>query len=137
MEILVSTTRSFAAAHRLVGYSGDCSRVHGHTFKVQVGVRGERSLRNDVGMLMDFKTIKSIIDQFDHKTILWDCVSNIKLIEALKGIGADSVFLMNSNPTAENIAMYLWKQFKKLDRRFNYSVVVWESETSFASLGDF
>jgi len=136
MNIYLDTECNFDAAHRLVGYQGNCKRVHGHTFKVKVTVIGNRSLRNNVGMLMDFKFIKAIIKKFDHKTILKKCKENGLLVEALKMIDEDSVMLLDYNPTAENLAMYIWKEFKKIDKRFDYKVRVWESETSSAGVGN-
>ena len=135
MNIYLETEAGFSSAHRLVGYEGDCKRIHGHSWKVEVTVIGNRSLRNKVGMLMDFKFIKTIIKRLDHVTILKDCEENNLLVETLKVIDDDSVFLMGVNPTAENLAMYFWKEFKKIDARFNYAVKVFESETSSASVG--
>lgn len=136
MNIVLNTQASFDAAHRLVGYSGHCKNLHGHKFIVDIRVCGLRSQRNGTGLLMDFRLIKALIKEYDHKTILWDCQENAELIYALDNIDPDSIVLLSYNPTAENLAMHIWKQLKKLDEKFQYNVVVWESNISSASTGD-
>ena len=34
-------TDSFSAAHRLRGYQGDCERLHGHNYKVEVSIESQ------------------------------------------------------------------------------------------------
>ncbi|MBM7855288.1 6-pyruvoyltetrahydropterin/6-carboxytetrahydropterin synthase [Desulfohalotomaculum tongense] len=122
-ELLIKTT--FDAAHRLCGYQGDCSRVHGHTWTVEVAVSGGRL--NSIGMLMDFKDLKKIvkktIDELDH--------NYINQLPAFAG-GKEE-----SNPTAENLSRYIYNRVKneinksypeiKLSR-----VKVWESPSACA-----
>ena len=38
----VSVEHTFAAGHALRNYRGKCENVHGHNYKVQVMVRGEK-----------------------------------------------------------------------------------------------
>ena len=52
----LSIQTSFSAAHRLRNYQGDCEALHGHNWKVQVTVQS-RTL-NDIGLAIDFKTLK-------------------------------------------------------------------------------
>lgn len=59
----------FEAAHHLPRYSGPCNRIHGHSYKLEVGVTGPISA--DSGMIVDFKELKQvvkeqIIDYLDH-----------------------------------------------------------------------
>ncbi|MFW6326758.1 MAG: 6-carboxytetrahydropterin synthase QueD [Bacteroidota bacterium] len=60
---------TFDSAHRLPDYKGPCHNVHGHTYKLQVGLRGE--VDYTTGMVIDFAIIKKIIksevvDKLDH-----------------------------------------------------------------------
>ena len=59
----------FEAAHRLSGYEGKCSRLHGHSWLVEAEVEGERL--NSLGLLVDFKdlrlALKNTLDQWDHQ----------------------------------------------------------------------
>lgn len=122
----------FDAAHRIVGYNGACSNLHGHTWKVNVTVVGARSLRNALGMLMDFNTIKNVIRRFDHTTILKDCSENRTLGALLN----DCVIWMLDNPTAECLAMHFYKVFHSIDSRLLYRIQVFESDVTSATAGD-
>src|SRR5215218_5532545 len=53
-EVMIE--EEFSAAHALRGYRGKCENLHGHNWKVEVYVRGERL--DSVGMLVDFKELK-------------------------------------------------------------------------------
>ncbi len=107
---------SFDAAHALRGYDGPCENLHGHTWKVQVYLDGEKL--NKIGLLEDFKTIKTelknILAEFDHK-----------LLNDLKEFDQD-------NPSSENLARNIFDSMKKKFKPIN-KVTVWESTTSCAS----
>ena len=44
----LSVTDSFSAAHRLCGYEGACSNLHGHNWTVRVALEAERL--DNIGM---------------------------------------------------------------------------------------
>jgi len=134
MYITLQTECEFDAAHRLVGYEGNCRSIHGHTWKVVVCVRGFRSQRDSVGILLDFKDVKNLVRRFDHNIILWNCIENEDLMYVLDSLKM-RVFLMSCNPTAENFAMYFWKELKKMREDLEFNVEVWESKVSYASVG--
>jgi 6-pyruvoyltetrahydropterin/6-carboxytetrahydropterin synthase len=103
----------FDAAHKLVHYHGKCERLHGHTYKLVVKLEGQP---NEEGMIYDFVQLKNVVnekvvDRFDH-TYLNDIIPQ---------------------PTAENIAIYVWNalvnQLKNDNCRL-YEVEVWETKTS-------
>jgi 6-pyruvoyltetrahydropterin/6-carboxytetrahydropterin synthase len=60
---------SFAAAHRLTMVGAKCENMHGHNWKIEVVLRGDRL--NPAGVLMDFGEIKAhvrdIIGRLDHQ----------------------------------------------------------------------
>jgi 6-pyruvoyltetrahydropterin/6-carboxytetrahydropterin synthase len=59
----------FAAAHQLTMVAKRCENLHGHNWKVEVCVTGEKL--NDAGVLIDFGQLKAyindIIEELDHK----------------------------------------------------------------------
>lgn len=61
----------FSAAHALRGYAGDCARMHGHNWSVEIVVCAE-TLGPD-GLAVDFRDLKSALDeavsQLDHRYI--------------------------------------------------------------------
>ena len=105
----------FAAAHLLRGYPGVCSRLHGHNWKVDVEVSA--SELDEIGMGIDFRDIKAatnnLIGALDHR--------NLNDIPPFDEI----------NPTAENIAAFI---FKGLSNELNnervkvHAVTIWETE---------
>lgn len=103
----------FDAAHKLIGYEGKCARLHGHTWKVEAFVIGEKL--NDLGILIDFeklqKKLKNITEKLDHS-----------FLNDFKEIG---------NPTTENLAKYIFENLKDLDANSRLEKVrVWESDKS-------
>jgi len=117
-EILIKG--DFSSAHNLRGYKGRCEEVHGHSWKVEA--RFEKEDLNDIGISVDFVTLKSrlknILKKLDH--------THLNKIGAFKTI----------NPSAENIARFIYVKLKdsiKEKGLFLKSVSVWESETSCAT----
>jgi len=72
MEITVVKEFTFDAAHFLPNHPGKCKNMHGHTYKLQIGLKGK--IYPDTGMVLDFGHIKTyvqdfIIDIMDHKLL--------------------------------------------------------------------
>ena len=90
----VTVEQTFAAGHALRNYKGKCENVHGHNFKVQVTIEGQRL--DESGMLVDFIDVKNVmrkvIDRLDHQFL-----NEIPPFDVL-------------NPSAENIAEYFYQQ---------------------------
>ena len=88
----------FAAAHSLRNYPGDCSRLHGHNWKVEVEVQA--SELDGLGMAIDFKTVKQltkkVTDELDHGFL-----NEIPPFDRI-------------NPTAENIASFIYQAVSEL-----------------------
>jgi len=123
------TEASFDMAHRLLGYEGKCSNLHGHTVKIEVTV-SNRTLQ-PIGFVVDFQILDRLIkkwinDNWDHVTIL---SASDKLCEQLVDT---KVYKMESNPTAENLAYELYNKLSALfeEQQEGYkidSVTVWET----------
>lgn len=91
---------TFDAAHRLLGYDGNCRNLHGHTWTVEIEIESNREM-DKCGMLLDYRTIKSYFKEtWDHRAILNmdDPLAELLNVMNLK------VTIMASNPTAENLA---------------------------------
>ena len=94
-EIYVQT--HFSAAHALRGYPGDCARVHGHNWIIDVFVRCNKL--NEIGIGLDFREIKESV-----KRVLKD-LDHFNLNEL-------PVF-QDVNPTSENIARFLYEELSR------------------------
>lgn len=111
---------SFAAAHNLMNYQGDCENLHGHNWKVEVTVAA-REL-NAAGLGIDFKILKresnKVLGELDHKYL------------------NELPPFVQESTSSENIARFL---FEKLSQELNDSnvtvkkVTVWESDHACAS----
>ena len=125
----LETSFDFDSAHRLVGYEGKCSNLHGHIWHVDLEIEGDNL--NEVGILWDFTNVKKLKEALDHKTILKDCKENAEIIRALmRTCGADSVYLMGINPTAENLCYEILATLILEDPNLDFKVTVWESPKS-------
>ena len=87
----------FAAAHNLINYKGKCEELHGHNWKVEVVVKGEKL--DKAGMLIDFKILKKylkeVLDNVDHKYI--------NELDEFK----------NLSPSSEYIAKFIFEKMKE------------------------
>jgi len=133
------TSFTFDAAHRLVGYEGKCSNLHGHIWKVIVGISGTEKDLDSVGMLWDFTNVKKLKELLDHKTILKECEENIGLTNAIRATcnfseENDPIYLMKENPTAENLCEEIIKHLKTSNPDLKYGVKVYESPKSYAEV---
>ena len=91
---------TFDAAHRLLGYDGNCKNLHGHTWTVEIEIESNREM-DKCGMLLDYRTIKNYFKEtWDHRTIL---NMDDPLVELLNVMNL-KVTIMSGNPTAENLA---------------------------------
>ena len=113
----------FAAAHKLRNFRGECEKLHGHNWRIEVVLSGDRL--NEAGLLIDFKDVKTaannILEDLDHSYL------------------NDLPQFKNENPSSENIAAYL---YKRLSGELNNSdlkvtkVTAWESDFACASYAE-
>jgi 6-pyruvoyltetrahydropterin/6-carboxytetrahydropterin synthase len=111
---------SFAAAHNLINYQGDCENLHGHNWRVEVIVAAKEL--DKAGLGIDFKILKkrtnSLLDELDHKYL------------------NDLTPFKKDSPSSENISRYLFERLSETLNNQNITVEkinVWESENACAS----
>ena len=128
-KIKLRTSFEFDAAHRLVGYDGKCTNLHGHIWRVEIEIEGNKDQLDCNGILWDFTNVKALKDLFDHKTILKNCDENATIMLTLAD-ERNELYLMNENPTAENLCYEILAHLKTSNPDLKYRVVVWESPKS-------
>lgn len=118
-EVMIE--EEFSAAHALRGYKGKCENLHGHNWKVEVYVRGERL--DHIGMLVDFTHLKAVTRQvmkyLDHQNL-----------NELKPFDEEL------NPSSEHIAGFILHRIAEEvnnDRAVVYKVRVWETPSTSAT----
>ncbi len=120
-EIYVAA--QFEAAHKLTGDFGPATRLHGHTYRMDVIVRGE-SLKED-GTLYDIGQLKPAVDGLAASLHY----RNLDEVEGLAG----------KNTTAEAVADHCWKILAPPLRGQNLkslAVRIWETPEIYAARED-
>jgi len=131
---------NFDMAHVLLNYHGKCKNIHGHTYKLEVTVKGapcndEASPKK--GMLIDFSDFKKLIQ--DHIISVWDHAlmihqdSDPVLLDALKH-NYEKIIVVPFQPTTENMICELASTIKKIlpcDLQL-FSLRLYETEKSYA-----
>ena len=113
----------FESAHHLPGHHGKCARPHGHSYRLEVTIRGpikEAPGESDNGMVMDFGDLSqlvknSVIEHLDHQ--------DLNVVTGL-------------HTTAENLAHWIWGELttQGLSEALLYRIRLWETESSFVEI---
>ncbi len=106
----------FEAAHVLPYHGGRCARPHGHSYRLEVAVRGPLQTQGSSrGMIMDFdvlaEAVRDVIEALDHSSL------NDRI----------------ENPTCERIAAWIWERLEPVVAGLD-ELVLWETATSCAVL---
>jgi 6-pyruvoyltetrahydropterin/6-carboxytetrahydropterin synthase len=121
----------FCYGHRLLDYDGKCRHLHGHNGRAVITL--EAAELDSKGMLVDFSDIKRevqvwIDENLDHTMLL--CRRD-PLLPLLRDRG-ERVFVMDENPTAENIARLIFDHAHAAGLPV-VEVRLWETENCHAS----
>ena len=130
--------------HRIANHRSICKGLHGHRYKAEICVSGGLISKNDIseeGMVMDFSDIKKIahseiLEKLDHSFMVHD--KDKEMIVFFKAHSGHKPVIVPFTPTAENVAIYI---FKILDKKFKdvyqtglklNSIKLWETPSSYA-----
>ncbi len=121
----------FCYGHRLMHYEGKCRHLHGHNSRVEVDLQSDKL--DERGMVYDFADIKEVIkkwidDTLDHNMLLNKADPVVPLLKQ----HGERFFLMDCNPTAENIAKLIFDHAHARGLPV-VEVRLWETPTSFAT----
>lgn len=115
----LGTVSQFEAAHRLVGDFGPATRMHGHTYRLEVTVEGEQLDSDNV--LFDLVALDAAVDQLVSRLHYQD----LNEVPGLEGV----------NTTAEAMARFCWQALAEtLPKKglTGLAVRLWESPRVFA-----
>lgn len=105
----------FDAAHNLINYHGKCEKLHGHTYRLAVTLKGEP---DSEGMVFDFVELKKIVEEL--------------VLSRLDHAYINDVI---PQPTAEYIAAWIFRVLDEPLRRPHselHEIQVWETTSSSA-----
>lgn len=133
--VIIGTDAKFEAAHRQLNDPGKCGFLHGHNWKVEIKIDAPISSLNECGYIIDYKKLKDLVNNFDHKVLLND---EDPLAPILKQQG-QCVSVLPCEPTCENIANIFLEMVENIfaDEDINYNditITVWENGNSWATV---
>lgn len=133
MSYQITRKLEFDAGHRIYGHESKCANLHGHRYVAHITCEPaiEDELDN-LGRVVDFSVIKTkvgdwIDEMLDHGMILWvkdplcyiwrcfgsdemrSMVSKHTISDRVFDIEKQKCFIMDDNPTAENIAKLIYR----------------------------
>ena len=122
---------TFCYGHRLLDYDGKCRHLHGHNGRAVITL--ETAELDALGMVVDFSRLKRTVghwidETLDHKMILH---RDDPVLAYLRQQG-EPIYVMDVNPTAENIARLIYDQAIRLGFPV-VEVSLWETESCFAT----
>lgn len=121
----------FCYGHRLLNYDGKCRFLHGHNGRAIITI--EAATLDERGMVLDFSDIKRVVSRWidealDHKMLLHKSDPIVPILQAQ----GEPVFLMDVNPTAENIARLIY-DYTATQGFPIVEAVLWETPNCFAT----
>lgn len=120
----------FCYGHRLLNHDGKCRYLHGHNGLLEVDV--ESTVLDNRGMVVDFGLVKDVVKgwvdtNLDHRMLL---SRSDPVIPSLEQLG-EPFYLMDGNPTAENIARLIFLHARELGLEVS-EVRLWETPSNCA-----
>ncbi len=122
-QAILTKVFRFEAAHHLPYHRGKCARIHGHSYRLEVTLRGpikHAVHTSDHGMVLDFSDLsqivqESVIARLDHADL-----------NAVTGIYT----------TAENLAHWIWDTLVAagLPETLLYRLRLWETESGYVEI---
>jgi 6-pyruvoyltetrahydropterin/6-carboxytetrahydropterin synthase len=140
MEVVRITKKiKLEMAHALLNYEGDCRNIHGHSYTLEVTLKGRVNSKphHEEGMIMDFSFLKEIVysailKDFDHALVLHDIVPE-PLLSSIRSY-FPKVTTVPFTPTCERLVAHFYHLLRDsmIDDIELYKLKLWETETSFA-----
>ena len=139
----------FCSGHRVMGHENKCANLHGHNYQIELEAESilTKEELDTVGRVVDFSVIKATYDpwiqrEWDHGFILNK--EDTEAINRISGFAVgpnqtQKIFLLDSNPTAENLGVFLltYHLFVQVLAQYGVrikSVVVHETPNCFAKV---
>jgi 6-pyruvoyltetrahydropterin/6-carboxytetrahydropterin synthase len=142
-KIKITKEINFCCGHRITEHEGHCKNIHGHNYKLIVTISPKTEyFLDEKGRVIDFSEIKKLVknwidEKWDHAFIAYE--KDEKIIKNLNSLNLDGfaqkIYIMDTNVTAENMALHLLGIFNVLFMDLNVyvsKVELFETPTSSA-----
>lgn len=107
----VTCTRriQFAAGHRVHRHESKCRNLHGHNYVAMLTAEADEGL-DPLGRVIDFSVLKELVGgwidrHWDHGFLVMRGDADAQA--ALACVEGQKLYLLDANPTAENMALHL------------------------------
>lgn len=145
--MLITKTIELDMAHRVPNHKSKCKNLHGHRYKIEVGVDDKLITEqgaSDEGMVIDFSDLKTIMMNFidatfDHNSMFFENDATRPILENLQDYQGKVIQFVPFIPTAENIAKHFYELIKAplITRGIKiHHVTIWETPTSTATYSE-
>lgn len=120
----------FSYGHRLINYDGPCQHLHGHNGMIEIDVASDTLDAH--GMVVDFGDIRRVVKDWvdanlDHRMVLCRADPMVAVLQKEH----EPLYLIDGNPTAENIAMEIFTQARAHGLAIS-EIRLWETASSYA-----
>ena len=120
----------FSYGHRLINYDGPCRHLHGHNGVIEIDVASDALDAH--GMVVDFGDIRRVVKDWvdanlDHRMVLCRADPMVAVLQKEH----EPLYLIDGNPTAENIAMEIFTQARAHGLAIS-EIRLWETASSYA-----
>jgi 6-pyruvoyltetrahydropterin/6-carboxytetrahydropterin synthase len=112
---------TFESAHQLPNHRGKCARLHGHSYRLEVAIRGpltDMAGASDEGMVLDLLDLKRIVQE--------------AVIERLDHQNLNEVIPCRT--TVENIAHWIWRALSPALGDLLFRLRLWETATGYVEV---
>lgn len=146
MKNIITKEIEIDMGHRVPNHKSKCRNIHGHRYKIEVGVRGEiitTQGASDEGMIIDFGDLKQIMvseidEKYDHGFACFENDPEELILNSLKELRDKGMKIIFTDfiPTAENLAKHWFEIIKPRleEKRIALEYVrVFETPTSTAT----
>lgn len=138
---IITRQFTFEASHHLPGHKGKCLRPHGHSYRLEISLRGpiiNAPGQSDDGMVMDFDDLKCIVNSTIIET-LSDAVPRGRSARPVEQGGMDHNdlnALTGIRTTAENLVHWIWDALVAggVSEQLLYRIRLWETEKGHAEI---
>lgn len=138
---IITKEFTFEAAHHLPNHRGKCRRPHGHSYRLQISLRGpilQAPGESSDGMVMDFDDLKTIV----NATILENISDDVpqgdaaQLVEKGGMDHNDLNALTGIRTTAENLVHWIWDALVAggIPDGLLYRIRLWETEKGYVEI---
>jgi 6-pyruvoyltetrahydropterin/6-carboxytetrahydropterin synthase len=138
---IITREFTFEASHHLPNHRGKCRRPHGHSYRLQISLRGpiiNAPGESSDGMVMDFDDLKSIV----NSAIIDNISDSVPRGEGAQPVETGGMDHNNLNAltgirtTAENLVHWIWDALVAagVPDTLLYRIRLWETEKGYVEI---